>query len=505
MVSSPPVQDRPNLREFLLGLAEAMTAANESVDEINEYLTTISRAYNAPDTDFVVLPTVILVQTGGVVQGKVAIRSRTRTTFRFDQIAELYTLIHRAERGAIDPIEGIKRLNHIGAMKPQFDWVTRTLGHAILTTGLAFLLVPTPEGIILAFFLGLGVGLAKLIRSPTLQLAFPTFAAFACAFVVFILAEHLDIGDPLRLLIVPLATFLPGGALTTATVELASGQMISGAARLVTGVVQLGLLAFGILAAGTVLGMEASKYTVPDSAPALPWWAQVIGLLLFSIGIFLHFSSPTATFGWVLITLLVTFTAQFLGSLVAGPTLSGFIGAAVMTPVVLLIATFPRGAPSQITFLPAFWLLVPGASSLIELTGATGTEAGFYGFLSALALVLSIALGILIGTAIFRTIRSGAEEITTFTVEIPQVEVPTGSSTVWSRLVSRMPRFFLGREAPNEKQDSDTRPINATTSTQKYRGRNTKNREIALSQEAEDSRRSQGTAERADRSSPHAG
>ena len=48
-------------------------------------------------------------------------------------------------------------------------------------------------------------------------------------------------------LIAPLITLLPGALLTTAVIELASGQMISGAGRLAAGATQLLLLALGIV------------------------------------------------------------------------------------------------------------------------------------------------------------------------------------------------------------------------------------------------------------------
>ena len=152
-----------------------------------------------------------------------------------------------------------------------------------LTTGLALLLAPTWQGAIVAFALGAGIGLLKLVRSPTLQLIMPIAAAFVCAAAVFLLAEIIEIGDPIRLLIAPLVTFLPGGVLTTATVELASGQMISGASRLVYGFVQLALLAFGILAAGTVVGVESRTYEPLEVASSLPWWVALIGILVLSL------------------------------------------------------------------------------------------------------------------------------------------------------------------------------------------------------------------------------
>lgn len=56
-----------------------------------------------------------------------------------------------------------------------------------------------------------------------------------------------------------------------------------------------------------------------------------------------------------------------------------------MTPVVLWIARLRRGAPSQIPFLPAFWILVPGAAGLVGLTEAVGTGEGLEDFAAALA------------------------------------------------------------------------------------------------------------------------
>lgn len=436
--------DRAVLRRFLLGLAEGMNAAAESVDRISQTMTQVSRSYGRQDSDFLVLPTAVIVETGGGEEGRVAIRSAVNVSFRFDQIAALYVLIEQARRGAVDPAEGIRRLNEIGAMRPRHGWLVRTLGHALLTTGLAVLLTPTWQGALVAFALGFFIGLAKLVRSPTLQLVFPVFAAFACGLAVFLIAPYVEIGDPIRVLIAPLATFLPGGALTTATVELASGQMMAGASRLVFGLVQLALLAFGIIAAGTVVGVAASSYEVLGASATFPWWTAALGVLLFAIGNHLHFSAPPATFGWVLLTLVVAFASQSLGSALIGPTVSGFIGAVAMTPVVLWIASLRHGAPSQLTFLPAFWLLVPGAAGLAGLTEAVGTSQGAAEFVTALTSVMSIALGVLIGTAFYRVAHRGALEIAEFHIDVPAL-TDEASPPMWARFVPGTPKSFWGR------------------------------------------------------------
>lgn len=426
------------LRPFLVGLAEGMAAAGESVDKVRTIMHEIATAYGAPGTSFVVLPTIILVQTGPASDTHVAISSQVRAGLRFDQIAELYRLIRRARDGSVDPVEGIHELNAIGESKPRFGWALRTLGHGILTLGLGLLLFPTWEGAILAFLLGLLVGLMKLVRSSTLDLIFPIVAAFVSSLVVFLLADTFDFPDPLRVLIAPLVTFLPGGLLTTATVELASGQMIAGASRLVSGLVQLALLAFGILAAGTLVGVDDYSY-VSDSPSVQAWWVPIIGLLLFAVGNYLHFSAPARTFGWVLLVLVIAYLGQLLGSVLFGASLSGFFGALLMTPAVLWIDSLRRGAPSQITFLPAFWLLVPGAAGLIGVTELFGADMSDQDLSSALTTVMSIALGVLIGTAAYRTVRFGAQELGHFHIDLPAVVAPQkpGTPGFWKRVFRR--------------------------------------------------------------------
>lgn len=434
------VSERAILRRFLLGLAEGMNAAAETVDGIRDTMLAVSRAYGLDDTDILVLPTAIIVQTGSGEEGRVALRSTLTPSFRFDQIAALYALLEHAKRAAIDPLEGIRRLNEIGAMRPRYDWFVRTIGHAFLVTGLALLLTPTWQGAVVAFVLGAFIGLAKLVRSQTLQLVFPVFASFVCALVVFLIAPYVEIGDPIRLLIAPLATFLPGGVLTTGTVELAAGQMVAGASRLVFGLVQLALLTFGIIAAGTVVGVESSRYLSLGSPDAFPWWTAIGGVLLFAVGNFLHFSAPSSTFGWVLLVLFVAYAGQQVGQVLIGSTVSGFVGALAMTPAVLWIASLRHGVPSQLTFLPGFWLLVPGAAGLVGLTEAVGTSEGLEDFATALTSVMSIALGVLIGTALYRVVHRGAEEIAAFHIDVPAALAQEEEPPFWARMVPGTPK-----------------------------------------------------------------
>lgn len=420
------VEDPALLRTFLLGLAVGMTASAESTDRIRADVVQIARAYGWDDVDVVVLPTIALVQTGRGDTARVALRS-VKVAFRFDQIAEMGRLLRQARAAEISPAEGIRRLNEIGAMPPSRHWFMRTLGHAILTAGLALLLVTSWQAALVAFGLGAIIGLAKLVRSQTLALVLPIVASFVCALIVFLLAPYVEFGDPLRVLVAPLATFLPGALLTTGVRELAAGEMVSGTARLGTGLVQLALLAFGILSAGTIVGVGEESYAPLEVAATLPWWAAGIGLALYGLGTYLHFAAPGRTYGWVLLALVVAYGAQQLGTFLLGPSVSGFFGALVVAPVVLWIEDLRRGGvPSQMIFLPAFWVLIPGAAGLIGVTeGAVAASAGIADFSAAFVTVMSIALGVLIGSALYRFVRRSAEELSEFHIDLPAVLAPS--------------------------------------------------------------------------------
>ena len=406
----------PLLREFVVRLGGAMVVAGDSIDSVHRTLERVAGAYDQRGFEFFVLPTGLFVESGEAASARVLLSVERRgARLRFDQIAVLYELVHRAERAEVAPAEGLAELVRISSLPPPRRRLARVAGHAVLTIGLALLLQPTPGGVLAALGLGLLVGLLKLPRLATLDLIFPVVAAFVVAVTVFGITQLIGIGDnPMRVLIPPLATFLPGGILTIATVELAAGEVISGASRLVTGFVQLGLLAFGIVAAASLVGID-DRFLTDDPVSRLGWWAPWLGVVLIALGDYLHFAAPARTVPWILLVLVTAYGGQAIGGAVFGAELSGFFGGLAMTPLVLWIDGRPYGTPSMVTFLPAFWLLVPGAIGLIGLTEMVGVdrEVGRDELSMALTTIISIALGVLIGSAAFHTATAGMRKVVT--------------------------------------------------------------------------------------------
>jgi uncharacterized membrane protein YjjB (DUF3815 family) len=105
-----------------------------------------------------------------------------------------------------------------------------------------------------------------------------------------------------------------------------------------------------------------------------------------------------------MVVLLTAWLGQVVGERLVGGAVSGFFGALVMTPVALAIARMPGGPPSQVTFLPAFWLLVPGALGLIGVTEIVGdpATATLEDLVEPIGAIVSVALGVLAGVSLYR-------------------------------------------------------------------------------------------------------
>lgn len=407
----------------MLELGRSLSLAGTAVSETQDRLRTIAAANGALEARIVVLPTALIVAFGRAGLATVESVPQLAGALRLDQISALYDVVDEAERGAVEPAEGLRRLQEIRAMRPRHGTVLTLLGYAAMTVGLCLVLQPTPADVAIAAGLGLFVGMLVLAARgrEALTVLVPVISAIVVAMLSFEAVQH-GIADPgLRTLIAPLVTFLPGGALTTATVELASGEMVAGASRLVFGSVQLLLLAFGIVAGVELAGLPSETALDDTQASLLGWWAPWLGVLVFGVAAAVYFSAPPKTLPWLLVVLLVAWLGQVLGDRLFGGESSGFFGALAMTPVALGLARLPGGPPSQVTFLPAFWLLVPGAIGLIGVTEVVGdpSSASIEDLVAPVGSIVAIALGVLTGASLFRGVAA-AGSATTARLPLPR-------------------------------------------------------------------------------------
>lgn len=382
-------------------VGSAMIQAGYSVETVQDVLGDIARVNSLPESEVLVFPNALLVSARGQGQHRTGAVASGSGQLLFSQIDEVQRTVDAARTGLLDPRSTVEKVQRIREMAPNHGPVIRVIGYAFLSAALAVMLGASWTGVSLAAGLGLVTGAALLVseRLPRRYGALITVGiAFSVALVVFLLLRGGFGSGILAALLAPLVVLLPGALLTTAVLELSTGQMISGAGRLAAGAMQLVLLGAGIVTAGALVGVPDFDFSENPEllGPIAPW----IAVGVFGVAISVHRCATRRALPWILLVLYIAYSAQVLGDLVLGGVLSAFIGALVVTPVTALVARQPSGPAALVSFTPAFWLLVPGALGLLGVADVLGGDSTAAASLVAtLSTMVAIALGVLAGSA----------------------------------------------------------------------------------------------------------
>ena len=322
---------------------------------------------------------------------------------RLHQVQDVLGVADDAESGRVGPVEGAQRIETAVAAPPLYSGRVRVLGYVGVSAGLAMILGGGLVDVLVAAVLGAAIACLQ-VATVRLPAAYQALVVLGCAFAVsgavFLLSRTgIEVGM-LAPLVAPLVTFLPGALLTTAAIDLATRQMIAGSARLAAGVMQLVLLALGIVGAAALVGVPASEVGSAAYQP-LGWAGPWIGVLVYGTGVVFHNCARRPALPWILLVLVVAYAGQVVGGLFFGGVFSAFVGALLMTPVAMFAATRPTGPPALVGFLPGFWLLVPGALGLVGVTSVLGDGAqALSTVVTAGTTMVAISLGVLAGIAL---------------------------------------------------------------------------------------------------------
>lgn len=383
-------------------LGTAMLKSHHATPDVKETLKQIAVAYNMPPVRVVSLPTVIAIQVEGTDR-RAEIGSVEGGNFRLDQAAMVDEIVSKARRGVIEPDEALSAIERIVRMKPRFNWFLHLVGQVIMTVAIGLLINPAWPAIPAYVILGLIVGVLQLLgdRVSTLSIAMPVLCAMVVTVVASAFLSGLTHEVPVRLIAPALVTFLPGGTLTIAALELTRDEVIAGSSRLIYGISQLLLLAFGV-----VIGLAM----VPDSSTSnevvlnsMGPWTPLLGIALLALGYVLSRSAPQGSYMWLVLALAITYGAQRLGGLVVPPEFSGFFGALLVVPLSRFLAKFRTAPSATVTQLVSFWILVPGSLGFISFTeAASGASQTLNTLVTTGMTLFSIALGIIVGSGLHR-------------------------------------------------------------------------------------------------------
>ncbi|GIG38263.1 threonine/serine ThrE exporter family protein [Cellulomonas phragmiteti] len=390
---------------FLVRLGEAMIDTGSPIVQVNSTLQRVAAVNGLPEAAVVTFPTALIVSVPQHDTVQTAVTTAGSRALRLDQVADVLDLAHAASRGDVRPRDGLQALTAIVLSDPVSSTARRAAGYVAVAAGLSLVLGGGWLDVLVAAVLG---GLVAAVTTATRRVpaVYQGLLVALCAFLVAVPVLLLvRTGWPVGLLaplVAPLVTFLPGALLTTGVIDLATRQMIAGSSRLAAGVMQLVLLALGITAAAGLVGVPAADVGTASTGQPLGWAGPWLGVLVYAVGVVLHNDAHRGALPWITLVLVVAYAGQVLGGVLFGAVVSSFVGALAMTPVAMLAAARRGGPPFLVTFLPGFWVLVPGALGLVGVTSALGrsTDQALTTIVTTGVSMVAISLGVLAGLAL---------------------------------------------------------------------------------------------------------
>ncbi|MDH6536206.1 threonine/serine ThrE exporter family protein [Aurantimicrobium minutum] len=397
---TPAPATRPDVTDMLTEAAAAMVSSTYPAPQAEEVLRGLAAAYDA-DAEIVLLPTLVLTETKkhGVPQ----MRS-VKTSYRFDQMTQVQSVMAQARHNKEDAHDVAESLRAIATKKPIYPSWLRVVGYALsaLGFGAAFRMDLPSLGAITVMGAVIGVLVLNMSRSPRFAALLPLVATFIAGVMVAGISIALDKPDPVRMVAMLVVVLLPGASLTSAIIELVSGYMISGAARLIYAVMILGSMAFGGALAISISRIPANRLEDLTSTMT-PEWAAWAGAILYGIGTFLYFCTPTRLWLPSLFVLVLSFTVSVFTLPALGVALSAGLATAVGLIISWAINARLGGGPGDLAiFLPTFWLIVPGSTGFVAMTGEIESAHNLSDVAGTAALTFfAMAIGMMLATAVY--------------------------------------------------------------------------------------------------------
>ena len=141
--AAAPAVETDVLLEFMFRLGQAYLACGEQTAQVELTLRRIAAAYGMRKSRVVAFPTAIFIALHDDTGERVTLAEGATHSLRLDQMADVYALGTEALDGDLPPHDGLERLSAILRRPARYGLVGTVLGHAVLTIGVAMVLLPT--------------------------------------------------------------------------------------------------------------------------------------------------------------------------------------------------------------------------------------------------------------------------------------------------------------------------------------------------------------------------
>lgn len=398
-------------RRLLAWLGAGLLAGGMPVHEVEDDLHEVAWALGYQRPQIACSPTGLML---ALRAGEPATFEQVDGGLRLDQLSDVLALQAGLRAGRVRPEDALTRLSGLRRQPHRYRLVGLVAGGMLTGIGIGLILAPALSSLLFTLLVAPLTPAFVLLsgRGRTWRTLTPFLSAFVVALAAFGAAGQGWLESPMWTLVAPIAVLLPGALIVTGLTELAAGAMVAGSSRLIFGVSQLLLYVLGIGAALALVGNPVEL--LESSRPlGLGWWAPLLGVALVTLAISLMESIPPRAAPWLLVGVLATFLAQALTFAAVDARWAGaFVGAVVAALTATLVEYVNPQLPRMVTFLPSFWLLVPGSLGLISLTQfEIGAGAAALALVDVVIVVAAIALGVVVGSALAGPLRHVARQV----------------------------------------------------------------------------------------------
>ena len=399
-----PIAERERVEHsrirFVLALGRALHRYGTPANRLEEAIAVVSKRLGLR-VQVMSTPTSLTMGFGDPAAQKTSLLRVETGVLDLGKMAQIDALAERVLAREIDSDEALRHLEAIEAAKPQWGKIAETVTYAVTAAAIAVFFGGGGRDVVAAAVVGLSVGLLSTLlrRRDHGARAVELLGALAASLGANAAARLVGGVSPTIVTLAALIALLPGLTLTLAMSELATRHLVSGTARLMSGVIVLLELALGV-----ALGERLARalWTVPKVvASPLPAGAEWIAFVFATLGLIVVCQAQRRSIGWILLTSLVAYAASNFGTRLLDAELGVVIGALALGIAANLYARV-LDRPQQVVLVPAMILLVPGSmgfrgmSSMLDRNTMTGIETTFATFVVALA----IAAGLLIANAL---------------------------------------------------------------------------------------------------------
>ncbi len=344
------------------------------------------------------IPTGIFASFGPPEVHRTSLIRTEASEVNLEKLSQLDELADRVIRGEMDSREGAERVRGIVEAPERYPVVLAVFSFALASGTAARFFGGGWREMACAAGIGAIVGVAATMTRSNegTRRVFEIVAAVVASFLAVALTAYVS---PLSSYIPTLAgliTLVPGLTLTTAMTEIATGNLVSGTARLTGAALTFLEIGFGV-ALGTQLAVAAFGPAHNETPVHLARWTVWAALIASPLAFIVLLRARPRDLGWIMLASSAGFGGARLGTYLLGPQLGAFLGACALGVCGNIFARVAK-RPAAVPLLPGLILLVPGSigfgslSKFIERDVMSGVEAAFNVLLVAVALVTGLLL-----------------------------------------------------------------------------------------------------------------